>query len=149
MENRNSKVESRKSKNETRKTKLETRKSPYVSHSRESGNPASSRLTWPPLTPGLYSYLGLDTGGRSQKLNPLPLGEGGDPAVAGEPGEGLLGYVAHLIPLRRATDPSPVPLRLVKAPAVLSPGERAKTQFPPFLLGKRAEVRILPAAFFP
>ena len=30
----------------------------------------------PPVKAGLYPYLGLDTGGRSQKLSPLPWGEG-------------------------------------------------------------------------
>ena len=40
-------------------------------------------LKWPnsgpPLAPGLYPYLRLDTGGRSQKLSPLHWGEGKGP----------------------------------------------------------------------
>ena len=73
-------------------------------------------LPFPPS--GLYPYLGLDTGGRSQKLSPLPWGEGGERS---EPSEGLLGYVGPSDPPRRASDPSPGPRRLVKAPVAVHP----------------------------
>jgi hypothetical protein len=50
-------------------------------------NPALLGPNWPPLTPDLYPYLRLDTGGRSQKLSPLPWGEGKDPVPSLSPRE--------------------------------------------------------------
>jgi hypothetical protein len=54
---------------------------------------------------------------------------------------GYLVMLAHLIFPRRVTDPPPGPRRLVKAPVAVHPlpWERAKTQFPPAVLGKGAE----------
>ena len=49
---------------------------------------------WTPAFALIFTHIfGWTQGGRSQKLSPLPWAEGGDPAGAGEPGEGLLGYV--------------------------------------------------------
>ena len=77
-------------------------------------------------------------------LSPLPWGEGGERS---EPGEGLRGYVGHLIRPRRASDPSPGPRRLVKAPVAAHPLPLGRGQRPnsvPSSSGKRQKTEVGP-----